>query len=116
MLIALGAGVVASALAGMLFMPVSRELLIKLGTLVDMCRRANPERFAAVLAPHNPFVGGKFVHKRLTAVLKADLGEFGELCQRLQREARALDRKAHIAMWPLALYVVGLGLWFVLKP
>src|SRR5262249_52041861 len=114
MLIPIALGLFACWLSFMLIMPVSRELLIKLGTLVDMCRRANPERFVTALAPHNPFVGGKFIHRRITRVLKADLADFGELCQRLQREARKLDRRAHIGLWPIAVYALGLGTWLAL--
>lgn len=111
-----GLGVVAFVLAGALGIPPSRDLVVKLGTLVDMARRADPERFRAQLEPLNPFVNGKFVHKKITGMLRADLSAFGELCQRLQRDARALDRRAHLGLLPIALYLVGIGAWSVLAP
>jgi len=93
-------GVFAFGLSGALGMPVSRDLMLKLGTLVDMTRRANPELFQQSIEPINPFVGKKFKHQRIGRMLKADLSPFGEIPQRLQREAKALDRRAHVAMVP----------------
>jgi hypothetical protein len=107
-------GVVAGALSFAMIVPPSRELVIKLGTLMDMAERADGERFRASVAPITPFVDGRFEHKRLTRVLKADLSAFGELCQRLQREARTLDRRAHVGMLPFGVYLLGAALWLAL--
>jgi hypothetical protein len=86
--------------------------MLKLGTLVDWTRRTNPELFREKIEPINPFVGKSFKHNRIGKVLKVDLSEFGEISQRLQREAKALDRRAHVAMVPALVYLVGLGVWF----
>jgi hypothetical protein len=96
----------------MLGMPVSRELMLKLGTLVDWARRTNPELFRSQIEPISPFVGKQFKHSRLSKLLKADLSQFGEICQRLQREAKTLDKRAHVAMLPALAYLLGLGVWF----
>jgi hypothetical protein len=109
-------GLLAFSAAGALGLPASRELMIKLGTLVDMARRANPELFRSRLEPLNPFVGKQFKHNRIKGILRVDLTEFGEICQRLQREARKLDARAHVGLLPIAAYFVGLGLWFALRP
>jgi hypothetical protein len=108
-------GVLAFSVAGALGLPPSRELMIKLGTLVDIARRTNPELFRSRVEPINPFVGKQFKHKFVKPILHVDLTEFGEICQRLQREARKLDVKAHVGLLPIAAYLVGLGLWFALK-
>lgn len=108
-------GVFAFGLSGALGMPVSRELMLKLGTLVDMARRSNPELFRTQIEPINPFVGNKFKHHRLGKMLKTDLSRFGVICQRLQREAKALDRRAHVAMLPVVAYLLGLGVWFAIR-
>jgi hypothetical protein len=108
-------GVVAVALAMKLWSEPARELIIKLGTLKDWARRENPELYAQVLAPLSSSSGTKVpAGKRLTLMLRADLSGFGEIVQRLQREAKVLDRKAHIAMWPLGLYAVGAAGWWLL--
>jgi hypothetical protein len=108
-------GVLAFCLSGALGMPVSRDLMLKLGTLVDMTRRANPELFQQRIEPISPFVGKKFRHNRIGPMLKADLAQFGEIPQRLQREAKALDRRAHVAMLPALVYLAGLGVWFAIR-
>lgn len=105
-------GVVAFSMSGMLGMPVSRELMLKLGTLVDWTRRTDPELFRRQIEPISPFVGKQFKHSRIGKLLKADLSGFGEICQRLQREAKALDKRAHVAMLPALAYLLGLGVWF----
>ena len=109
-------GVIAFALGGALSLPPSRELVLKLGTLVDMARRANPERFAAQLEAVNPFVGTAFKHSRIKGILRADMSGFGEVCDRLQREARSLDRRAHLGAIPVLAYLVGLAVWYGLRP
>ena len=48
-------------------------------------------------------------------MLRADLSQYGEICQRLQREARQLDRRAHLGMLPAMAYLAAAGLWFVLR-
>jgi hypothetical protein len=106
-------GVVAFMTSGMLGMPVGRELMLKLSTLNDWTRRTNPELFRTKVEPITPFVGKSFKHYRVGKILKVDLSEFGEVCQRLQREAKALDKKAHLAMIPALVYLLGLGVWFV---
>jgi hypothetical protein len=107
-------GVVAFMVSGALGMPVSRELMLKLGTLDDWTRRMNPELYREKIAPITPFVGKQFKHSRLSKMLKADLSEFGDTCQKLQREAKALDKRAHVAMLPALVYLVGVGVWFAL--
>jgi len=108
-------GLIAFVLAAMLGMPPSRELMIKLGTLLDWARRENPQLYEERLAPLSPFVGKKFKHSKLKGVLRADLTGFGEICQRLQREARKLDAKAHVGLVPIAVYLTGLIVWFSLR-
>lgn len=105
----------AFGLSAALGMPASRELMLKLGTLVDWARRENPELYKTQIEPISPFVNGKFVHKRITSMLKADMTPFGEVCVRLQREAKKFDRKAHVAMIPAVAYLLGLGVWFVVR-
>jgi hypothetical protein len=105
-------GIAAFMASGMLGMPVSRELMLKLGTLVDWTRRTNPELFREKIEPISPFVGKSFKHNRISKMLKVDLSQFGETCQKLQRDAKALDKRAHVAMIPALVYVLGLGVWF----
>lgn len=107
-------GMVACSIAGAIVMPASRDLTIKLGTLVSWTQRQNPTAFQAKIAPTNPFVGSTFVHKRITGVLRADMTEFGAACQQLQREAKQLDRRAHIGMLPIAAYLAGVAIWWLL--
>lgn len=107
-------GVVASVVSFLMVAPSSRDLVVKLGTLIDMTKEANPELYGERILPITPFVKGAFVHKRLTKILKADLSSFGELCLRLQRDARKLDRRAHIGMLPFGAYAIGAALWFFL--
>jgi hypothetical protein len=107
-------GLLAFGLAGAMTLPPSRELTIKLGTLVDMTRRANPELFRSTIEPTNPFVGRSFKHNRIKGMLRADLSKFGDISQRLQREARQLDKRAHVGVLPVVAYLVGVGLWLAL--
>lgn len=93
--------------------PVSRDLTVKLGTLNDWTRRTNPELWRERIEPITPFVGKQFKHSRITKLLKADLSQFGETCQRIQRECKALDRRAHFAMIPSVVYLLGVGIWYV---
>jgi hypothetical protein len=108
-------GFFAFGLAAVLGMPPSRELMIKLGTLLDWAQRQNPPLYAAQLAPISPFVGKTFKHSRLKGILRADMSGYGEICQRLQRDARRLDARAHVGLIPIAVYLTGLGLWFALR-
>jgi hypothetical protein len=108
-------GLLAFGIAGAMTLPPSRELTLKLGTLVDMTRRANPQLFRSLIEPTNPFVGRAFKHNRIKGMLRADLSQFGEIPQRLQREARKLDKRAHIGALPAIAYLIGLGLWFALR-
>ena len=113
MWIVLGLGVLAWLVSSALWVPPSRELVIKLGTLLDMARRANPELYASRLAPITPFVSPTvFKMGKIAKVLRADMSEFGEICQRLQRESKKLDRRAHVAMLPMLLYFIGVGVWW----
>ena len=113
MWILVGLGLLSWMAATALWVPPSRELVIKLGTLLDWARRQNPELYATRLAPITPFVSPtKFQMKQVAPVLRADMSEFGEICQRLQREAKQLDRKAHIALWPMVLYAIGAAVWW----
>jgi hypothetical protein len=107
-------GIVAVAVAMKLWIEPARELIIKLGTMKDWARRENPELYARTLQPLSSSSGTKLsAGKRLTMTLRADLSGFGEIVQRLQREAKVLDRKAHIAMWPIGLYAVVFASWGV---
>jgi len=105
-------GVIAAGWSTMLGAPPSRELMIKLGTLLDWARRQNPSLYASRLAPLSPFVGKTFKHNKLKGILRADLSEFGEVCQRLQRDARKLDVRAHYGLIPIGVYLTGLAVWF----
>lgn len=116
MILRLVLGAVALVLAWMLGAPPSRELMIKLGTLLEWAQRTNPELYAARIAPISPFVGKAFKHSKLKGILRADLSEFGEICQRLQREAKKLDVKAHFGLIPIAVYLIGLGAWYAAQP
>ena len=92
----------------------ARSLVLKLRTLVDMAQRARPELFAAQIEPINPFAGGSLKLPRVTAMLRADLTQFGEVCQRLQREAKRLDRRGHLSILPVLVYAIAAGLWYAL--
>jgi hypothetical protein len=110
----LGLGAVAATAAMAMWIGPARELIIKLGTLKDWARRENPELYARTLQPLSSSGGAKIsAGKKVTLTLRADLSGFGEHVQRMQREAKQLDRKAHIAMWPLGLYVVGVAGWWL---
>lgn len=111
----LGLGVVAAAAALKMWIEPARELIIKLGTMRDWAQRENPELYARTLLPLSTAGGSKrSAGKRLTLTLRADLSGFGEIVQRLQREAKVLDRKAHIAMWPLGAYAIAFAGWWLL--
>jgi hypothetical protein len=115
MWIAIGLGLIAMGVSTALWAEPARELVIKLGTLMDWARRTNPELFASRLAPITPFIDAKkFALARVTSVLRADMSEFGVICQRLQRECKQLDRRGHIALWPMLVYMLGLGAWWFL--
>ena len=116
MILRLVLGAVALILAWMLGAPPSRELMIKLGTLLDWAQRTHPALYAAKIAPISPFVGKAFKHSKLKGILRADMSEFGEVCERLQREARKLDVKAHFGLIPIAVYLTGLGVWYAVQP
>jgi hypothetical protein len=112
----IGGAFLAWLISSALWTPPARELVIKLGTLMDMARRANPELYAARLEPITPFVSPtSFKLQRVTKVLRADVSEFGVICQRLHREAKKLDRRAHYALAPMILYVLGVGAWWLLS-
>jgi hypothetical protein len=105
-------GALAAAAAMAMWMGPARELIIKLGTMKDWARRENPELYARTLAPISSSGGAKIpAGKRVTLALRADLSGFGPIVQSLQREAKVLDRKAHIAMWPLGAYALALAGW-----
>jgi hypothetical protein len=109
-------GVLAFGSAAALGMPPSRELMIKLATLLEWASRQDPDLYARQIAPISPFVGKTFKHSRLKGILRADMSGFGEICLRLQHEARRLDARAHFGLIPIAVYLTGLGLWFALHP
>src|SRR5689334_14963586 len=114
--VVLAIGAVTWVVAWFMWVPPARELIIKLGTLLDMARRANPQLYAERLAPLSPFVSPKvFKMNKVAPVLRADLSEFGAIPQKLQREAKQLDRKAHYALIPGAVYVVGVGVWWLVR-
>ena len=114
MWLVLGLGMVASWIAMALTMPASRELMIKLGTLTSWTQRTNTELYKQQVEPINPFVGKVFKHNRITGMLRADLSAFGPICQQLQLEARKLDRRAHVGMLPIVVYLVGVGAWWLI--
>ena len=94
----------------------ARELIIKLGTMKDWAKRENAELYAKVLAPISSSGGSELSGgKRVTLALRADLSGFSPIVQGMQRDAKALDRKAHVAMWPLGLYAVSFVAWLVLR-
>lgn len=98
-----------------MWMGPARELIIKLGTMKDWARRENAELYARTLLPISSSGGAKIpAGKRVTLALRADLSGFGPIVQSLQREAKVLDRKAHIAMWPLAAYAIACVAWWLL--
>jgi hypothetical protein len=105
-------GVIAMGWTTMLWAPLAREISIKLATLLEWARRENPALYAAKLEPITPFLGQRFKANKVNGILKADFSEFGDVCQRLQREARRLDVKAHYAMVPFGVYLVGLAVWY----
>lgn len=111
----LGLGFAAFGLSGFFGMPISRELFLKMTTLVDWTRRTNPQLYAQKIEPISPFAGKVFKHHRVGKLLKADLTEFGEICQRLQREAKQLDKRAHVAILPVVVYVLSAGVWFAVR-
>ncbi len=113
MWLVIGLGMVASWIAMALTMPASRELMIKLGTLTSWTQRSDLELYKQKIEPINPFVGTTFKHNRITRMLRADLSGFGPICQQLQLEARKLDRRAHVGMLPIVVYLVGAGIWWL---
>ena len=106
------AGVVAGGWSFMLWAPLAREITIKLATLLEWAKRENATVYAAKLEPISPFRGKRFNANKVNGILKADFSEFGDVCQRLQREAKKLDVKAHYAMIPFGSYLVGLAVWY----
>jgi len=111
----LGLGFVAMVAALAMWIGPARELIIKLGTLKDWARRENQALYDRTLGPISSSSGAKLSGgKRITLALRADLSGFGEIIQGLQRDAKQLDRKAHIAMWPIGLYLVVLAAWWFL--
>jgi len=107
-------GTASALLAAALWLPPSRELVRTLRELTRACENGNPERFASQLASRHPFPDGRLKHHRVAFMLKVDLTSYGEACQALQARARELDRKAHLAMLPLFLFIVGLGGYWLL--
>jgi hypothetical protein len=113
MLLGIGiVGFVACMVSWGVIMPASKLLILKLGTLSDMTRRAQPELYRERIAAIDPHNGPKFVHNRIARMLRADLSAFGDICQRLQHEARNLDRKVHLGLIPAGLYFTGLAIWY----
>lgn len=110
----LGLGLVAAVAAMAMWIGPARELIIKLGTMKDWARRENAELYARTLAPISSSSGAKISGgKRVTLALRADLSGFSPIVQGMQRDAKKLDRKAHIAMWPLGLYLVAVAVWWL---
>lgn len=110
----LGLGLVASVAALAMWIGPARELIIKLGTMKDWARRENADLYAKVLAPISSSAGAKISGgKRVTLALRADLSGFSPIVQGMQRDAKALDRKAHIAMWPLGVYLLVAIVWWL---
>lgn len=116
MSVAIVLGILAVVAAGAIGLPPSRELMIKLATMLEWAARQDPARYAAELEPISPFVGRQFKHSRLKGVLRTDMSAYGEICERLQREARRLDVKAHYGLIPIGVYMAGLGVWRMLQP
>jgi hypothetical protein len=90
----------------------SRKLVQTLRELADAARNADPERYQRAIEPVSAFQDGEFVHRRLTGMLRADFAPFGEQCIRLHAQARALDRRAHYGLLPLALFALGCLLYY----
>jgi hypothetical protein len=105
-------GLLAGAVSWGVIMPTSRVLILKLGTLSDMARRAQPELYRERIEAIDPHHGPKFQHNRVTRMLRADFSAFGDIPIRLHRDARKLDRKVHIGMIPFGLYLVGVAVWY----
>lgn len=112
----IGAGIVASGITWMTVVTASRELMLKLGTLISWSQRQNLALYREKIEPINPFVGDKFQfkHKRLTSVLRTDFTPFGPVCVQLHRDCKKLDRKAHIGMIPVGVYAIVLAAWWFL--
>src|ERR1700741_2743746 len=113
MWLGLGPGVVDSSAALALTMAPRRERVIKVRRVTTWTQRTNPELYRQQVEPINPFVGKTFKHNRITRMLRADLSGFGPVCQQLQLEARKLDRRAHVGMLPIVVYLVGVGAWWL---
>ena len=113
MMVALG--FVAMMAALMMWIGPARELLIKLGTMKDWARRENAELYARTLGPISSSGNAKLSGgKRITLALRVDLSEFSPIVQGMQRDAKKLDRKAHLAMWPIGLWLVVFAGWWSL--
>ena len=103
--------------AGMSVMwPASSKLIVTLRKLHEAARLGNPELFRSALEPHSAIQGGRFVHRQITFMLKADLAPFGEESQALQLEARRLDRRVHYGLIPLGLFALSCLLWYGAGP
>jgi len=108
-LVALGAGM-------SVMWPASSALIMTLRKLHEAARRANPELFRSAVEPHSPIQGGRFIHRQIGFMLKADLAAFGADCQAMQAEARRLDRRAHYGLIPIGLFALGCLLWYGAGP
>lgn len=109
-------GLAAFGCSAWVIMPASSSLIATLRTLHEAARRASPELFRSAIEPLSPIQGGRFIHRQISAMLKADFAPFGADCQALQLEARRLDRRAHYGLIPLALFALGALLWYGVGP
>jgi hypothetical protein len=105
-------GLVALGCSAAVIASASRKLVTTLRALDDTCRRTDLDRYQHTIEPVSAFQGGEFVHRRLTGMLRADFAPFGAECQRLHAQARALDRRAHYGLLPLAAFGLGCVLYY----
>ena len=108
-------GLLALACSAALIAPASRGVVATLRALIDAARRADPALFASRIEPGSPFRGERFIHRNITAALRADFAPFGAECQRLQAEARSFDRRAHYGLLPVGAFVLAFLLWYALR-
>jgi hypothetical protein len=109
-------GLVALGWSSWVIMPASSALIITLRKLHEAARRADVALFKSAIEPNSPIQGGRFIHRQIGFMLKADLTLFGADCQALQLEARRLDRRCHYGLIPIGLFALGCALWYGAGP
>jgi hypothetical protein len=111
-MVAIVSGLAALACSAAVIMPASRTLIATLRALHDAALRSDPERFARSIEPLSAVTAEGFVHRRITGMLRADFTPFGAECVALQRQARALDRRAHVGLVPIAIFALSWLIWY----